>query len=433
MKDPAKHSLYSHICSDTCGTTSCGSASTIDRMISSQVRSNIHKYRVFNEHEIDSSHFSLADAPTIGVGGFGLVRLACKITSAGPDDDYLNVFAIKSISKKSVLDRTSGPTAVFNELACLKLLSKTKSPFIANICYAFQDSTYLFLTMQYCPGGDMRYNLKLQPGHRFAEAVARFYIAQCFVAIDVCHKEFILHRDLKPENLLLDALGYLKLTDFGVSKFFDSSDMQCKSTSGTHGYMAPEIYAKHHVHGREVDYFAIGVTLHEFCLGQRPYEVSSLRKVHTVLARAKPLEKTSQAESGYGFFDFHNDSGNTQELIEEDALRTAGLTLDLLDSAPFLSRHCKDFVSSLLEFRPKARLGGMGLASVRSHPWFFGFDWSALQKQTAPAPVLHDSARLRYDARDFSANSIREHFNACPVNVDENSVFEDYHYGIELN
>ena len=432
---PAKQaSLYSQICSDTCGATTCGSASTIDRMICSQVRSNIHKYRIFNEHEIDASHFSLADAPTIGVGGFGLVRLACKITSAGPEEDYLNVFAIKSIAKKSVLDRSSGPTAVFNELACLKLLSGAKSPFIANICYAFQNDKYLFLAMLYCPGGDMRYNLKLQPGHRFTEAIARFYIAQCFLAIDVCHQAFILHRDFKPENLLLDAMGYLKLTDFGVSKFFDTYDMQCKSTSGTHGYMAPEIYAKHHIHGKEVDYFAIGVTLHEFCLGQRPYEVSSLRKVHTILAKAKPRElAVVECDSGYGFFEFHNDSKSSQDLNEEEALRNAGLSLDLLHSAPFLSCQCKDFVSSLLLFKPASRLGSKGLASVQVHPWFQGFDWHALEAQTIPAPVLHDSSRLRYDARDFSANSIREHFNASPVDVEENLVFEDYHFGNELD
>jgi len=49
----------------------------------------------------------------------------------------------------------------------------------------------------------------------------------------------ILHRDLKPENLVLSDQGYLYLTDLGVSRVLRSNNGE--DTSGTPGYMAPEV------------------------------------------------------------------------------------------------------------------------------------------------------------------------------------------------
>ena len=52
-----------------------------------------------------------------------------------------------------------------------------------------------------------------------------------------CYDNLILNTlDIKPENILLQANGYLLLSDFGVAKILlDVED--CRSTSGTHGYM----------------------------------------------------------------------------------------------------------------------------------------------------------------------------------------------------
>jgi serine/threonine protein kinase len=41
-------------------------------------------------------------------------------------------------------------------------------------------------------------------------------------------------------------------------------------TSGTPGYMAPEVMVRKN-HGFPTDYFAIGVMGYEFMLGRRPY------------------------------------------------------------------------------------------------------------------------------------------------------------------
>ena len=49
-----------------------------------------------------------------------------------------------------------------------------------------------------------------------------------------------MYRDLKSENILIAKNGYLKLIDFGLSKYNVTKD-NLKSLCGTPEYMAPEI------------------------------------------------------------------------------------------------------------------------------------------------------------------------------------------------
>jgi protein kinase A len=66
----------------------------------------------------------------------------------------------------------------------------------------------------------------------------------------------IMHRDIKPENLVFDDKGYLRITDLGVSREWKPNN--ASDTSGTPGYMAPEVITKNN-HTFAVDFFAIGV------------------------------------------------------------------------------------------------------------------------------------------------------------------------------
>ncbi len=86
--------------------------------------------------------------------------------------------------------------------------------------------------------------------------------------LEYLHFNGILHRDIKPENLVLDSRGYLRLTDFVVAERWRKDN--AADTSGTPGYMAPEVMCRHN-HGIAVDYYALGVMLYEFMTGRRPY------------------------------------------------------------------------------------------------------------------------------------------------------------------
>jgi serine/threonine protein kinase len=70
-----------------------------------------------------------------------------------------------------------------------------------------------------------------------SEQTTQFIAAQLILAVGYCHSLGILHRDIKPENILIRSNGYISLTDFGIAKIPSGSIEDCKSTSGTHGYM----------------------------------------------------------------------------------------------------------------------------------------------------------------------------------------------------
>ena len=92
-----------------------------------------------------------------------------------------------------------------------------------------------------------------------------FFIACIILGLEYLHYNNILHRDIKPENLVMEQSGYLRITDFGISKDYIRENKV--DTSGTPGYMAPEVIGGKN-HTIAVDYFALGIITYELMLGQ---------------------------------------------------------------------------------------------------------------------------------------------------------------------
>lgn len=110
------------------------------------------------------------------------------------------------------------------------------SPWVVQLFYAFQDDRYLYMVMEYMPGGDL---VNLMSNYDVPEKWARFYTAEVVLALDAIHSMGFIHRDVKPDNMLLDKSGHLKLADFGTCMKMNKEGMvRCDTAVGTPDYIS---------------------------------------------------------------------------------------------------------------------------------------------------------------------------------------------------
>ena len=115
--------------------------------------------------------------------------------------------------------------------------------------------------------------------HRNVARLAR----DAALALDYAHAQGILHRDVKPSNLLLDPLGRIWLTDFGLAKAADGDDLtHSEDIVGTVLYMAPERFQGWS--DPRSDVYALGITL---------YELLTLRPAYVERDRAQLLRRVT--------------------------------------------------------------------------------------------------------------------------------------------
>lgn len=66
------------------------------------------------------------------------------------------------------------------------------NPWVTTLYYSFQDKDFLYLVMEYVPGGDLM--SKLVEKDIFSVSETRAYIAELLYAIDTIHQMNYIHR-----------------------------------------------------------------------------------------------------------------------------------------------------------------------------------------------------------------------------------------------
>lgn len=91
-------------------------------------------------------------------------------------------------------------------------------------------------------------------------------LMQIFLGLEHLHLNFILHRDLKPNNLLMNHNGRIKITDFGLARYFGSPNRIYTHQVVTRWYRAPELLYGSRSYGVGVDIWAMGCIIGELLL-----------------------------------------------------------------------------------------------------------------------------------------------------------------------
>ena len=245
----------------------------------------------------------------IGKGAFGVVLLVEEIESK-------QVFACKMIPRTN----QKMEAKIHNEI---RIMQSVQHRNIIKLLDLFVDEYNYYLVTEYCPKGTLHQYIAT---HRhIMEHTAKQMIVQILEAVDYLHRSNISHRDLKPENILIDAHGTLKITDFGLSAFFqDAENDLVQGSCGSALYASPECLSGKPYSGRSTDAWSLGIVFFVLLTGKLPWRGNNTKQVFKEIRKGK------------------------------------------IDIPLFLTKHCQEFLSGLLTVEPEKRLT---IKDARHHPW----------------------------------------------------------------
>ncbi|GMH53225.1 hypothetical protein TrRE_jg11171, partial [Triparma retinervis] len=310
---------------------------------------------------------------TLGEGSYARVVHArykgldstSAMTWGGGERDY----AVKVMEKRHIKREDKVKYVMLEK----SLLSAFTSTLILSLHVSFQDQDYLYLCMDMCPGGELlgviRYyqERRVSPGSPCCPTpVTQYYLASIILALEYLHNLNVIHRDLKPENVLILADGRMKLGDFGTALDIDGFGTRGRRASpedstafvGTAEYVSPEVLEGNDPANPAVDLWAVGVIAYHMENGRVMWK---------------------QGDTEFQVFQAINSKAKGE---------------DVYDYPDFFNPDLKDLVEQLLKGPPMSRLGMSSFApgtnfkytSIRSHPYFVGFDWDLLSSGSLPSP-----------------------------------------------
>ncbi|XP_074282740.1 CBL-interacting serine/threonine-protein kinase 6-like [Silene latifolia] len=193
--------------------------------------------------------------------------------------------AMKVVGKDKVI-KAKMMEQVKREISVMK---RVKHPNIVELYEVMATKSKVYLAMELVRGGE--FFTKISKNGKLDEDLARTYFRQLISAVGYCHSQGVYHRDLKLENLLLDHQGNLKVSDFGLSTYFEDSDQMdrmLRTSCGTPHYVAPEVVSKRGqgYDGAKADIWSCGVILYVLLAGYLPFNDDNLMTMYRKIYKA---------------------------------------------------------------------------------------------------------------------------------------------------
>src|SRR5947208_10567799 len=207
------------------------------------------------------------------LGDFQVLR---RIGAGGMGQGYL---ARQTSLKREVAlkllrgELNENPTALARFQAEAQAVAKLNHPNIVHIHQIGESDGLRYMVLEFVDGRNLRDYLarKGPPDLPVTLSVVR----QVTLALQKAHEGGIVHRDIKPENILVTRKVEVKVTDFGLSRFFKAEGPATNLTAsgitvGTPLYMSPE-----QVQGKPTDHrsdlYSFGVTCYHLLAGEPPF------------------------------------------------------------------------------------------------------------------------------------------------------------------
>ncbi len=131
-----------------------------------------------------------------------------------------------------------------------------------------------YMVMEYIEGKNLQQVLQYHGPFLWDEVVE--FGKQICAALQHAHDKGVIHRDLKPSNLMITEDGTIKLTDFGIAKDLDVTQLTADHhTLGTAAYMSPEQCRGERSLTNKSDLYSLGVVLYELLTGKKPFEAEN--------------------------------------------------------------------------------------------------------------------------------------------------------------
>ena len=211
----------------------------------------------------------------IGVGGMSLVYRAYDVIEA------------QSVAIKILKDEYFGNSEFMkrfkNESRAVAVLSHPNIVKVLNVSFG---TNFQYIVMEYISGITLKEYISKKGQIDWKESVQ--IITQVLKALAHAHSRGVIHRDIKPQNIMITDDNVVKVTDFGIARFFtNETQTMTDKTIGSVHYISPE-QAKGLKTDVKSDIYSVGIVLYEMLTNRLPFEADNAVSVAIMQMQVVP-------------------------------------------------------------------------------------------------------------------------------------------------